>query len=226
MVQLGRPKSWPLDHRRPNALVRTLNLILSIEKAIASYIRETADFKRRLMNVLITAIWLMLPAYLPNNFAVLFGGGTPLDFGRIFNDGRRIMGDGKTYRGTAAGVICGMIVGLIQNALAPGLGLPSFGSGNEQYLILIGLSLGSMLGDIVASFFKRRIGLKRGAQLYFVDQLDFVFGSWIFTLVLAPAWFLGNFTVTVVVVILVITPVLHRITNIIGYRLGAKREPW
>ena len=31
------------------------------------------------MNALIVAFWLMLPAYIPNNCAALFGGGTPLD---------------------------------------------------------------------------------------------------------------------------------------------------
>ncbi|MDD1741678.1 MAG: CDP-archaeol synthase, partial [Methanothrix sp.] len=33
-------------------------------------------------------------------------------------------------------------------------------------------------------------------------------------------------TFTIILVVLIITPVLHRITNIIGYRMGAKREPW
>ena len=178
------------------------------------------------MNVLIIAIWLMLPAYLPNNFAALFGGGTPLDFGQRFNDGRRIMGDGKTYRGTAAGAVCGFLVGLGMNPVAPSIGLPNFGIGLEQILVLGGLSMGAMLGDIMASFFKRRLGMKRGAQFFVIDQLDFVFGSWILTMILAPTWFWQNFTLTIIIVVLIITPVLHRVTNIIGYRIGAKKEPW
>ncbi len=178
------------------------------------------------MNVLITAFWLMLPAYLPNNCAVIFGGGTPLDFGRTYKDGRRIMGDGKTIRGTVAGIVCGILAGILLNYAAPSLGLPAFGHDTGQILILIGLSAGSMLGDIVASFFKRRLGLKRGAPLFIIDQLDFVFGSWILTYLLAPYWFIENFTPTVLVIVLIITPILHRLTNIIGYRIGAKREPW
>jgi CDP-2,3-bis-(O-geranylgeranyl)-sn-glycerol synthase len=178
------------------------------------------------MNVLITAFWLMLPAYLPNNCAVIFGGGTPLDFGRTFKDGRRIMGDGKTYRGTIAGVVCGIFAGLALNMVAQSVGLPAFGQGASQLPILVGLSLGAMLGDIVASFFKRRLGLKRGAPLFVIDQLDFVFGSWMLTFMLAPSWFQQNFTPTILLVILIITPILHRLTNIIGYRIGAKREPW
>jgi len=178
------------------------------------------------MNVLIMAFWLMLPAYLPNNCAVLFGGGTPLDFGQPFQDGNRMLGDGKTFRGTIAGTVCGILIGLVLNSVAPTFGLPTFGSGLNQLPVLLGLSLGAMLGDIVAAFFKRRMGLKRGAQLFIIDQLDFVIGSWMLTLILAPAWFLQNFTPTIIIIVLIITPILHRITNIIGYRIGTKREPW
>ncbi len=60
------------------------------------------------MNVLIIAFWLMLPAYIPNNCAALFGGGMPLDWGQTFQDGRRTLGDGKTFRGTIAGTVCGV----------------------------------------------------------------------------------------------------------------------
>jgi CDP-2,3-bis-(O-geranylgeranyl)-sn-glycerol synthase len=178
------------------------------------------------MYALIVAFWLMLPAYIPNNCAALFGGGTPLDFGQTFQDGRRTLGDGKTFRGTIAGTACGIIMGLLLNLLAPFCGLPSFGAGLDQVPILVGLSLGAMLGDIVAAFFKRRLGLKRGAPLFVIDQLDFVIGSWLFTMALAPQWFWQNFTPTIIIIVLIMTPILHRITNIIGYRIGAKREPW
>jgi len=178
------------------------------------------------MNLLITAIWLMLPAYLPNNFAALFGGGTPLDLGKNFKDGRRIFGNGKTFRGTVAGIFFGFVIGAGQNAIAPLLGLPSFGSGLQMIFVLLGLSTGAMLGDLAASFLKRRLGMMRGQSLPMVDQLDFVLGCWALTLLLAPEWFFSNFTSPIVVVVLVITPVLHRLSNIIGYKIGAKKEPW
>ncbi len=178
------------------------------------------------MNALILAFWLMLPAYIPNNCAALFGGGMPLDGGRLFKDGRRTLGDGKTFRGTFAGTVCGILMGLLQNQIAPQLGLPSFGSGYEQLAILLALSLGAMLGDIVAAFFKRRMGLSRGAPLFVIDQLDFVFGSWLMAMFIAPEWFWQNFTSTIIITVLIMTPILHRISNIIGYRMGAKKEPW
>jgi CDP-2,3-bis-(O-geranylgeranyl)-sn-glycerol synthase len=179
-----------------------------------------------LISLLINAFWLMLPAYLPNNCAVLFGGGAPLDFGKNFIDGRRIFGDGKTFRGTIGGTVCGMLAGLLLNLVAPYLGLPTFGSGYSQLPVIFGLSSGAMLGDIVAAFFKRRLGLKRGDRFPVLDQLDFVIGAWAVTYLLAPAWFKENFTLSIMITILIITPLLHRITNIIGYRIGAKKEPW
>ncbi len=181
------------------------------------------------MNPLIIAIWLMLPAYLPNNFAVFFGGGKPLDFGRNFLDGRRILGDGKTFRGTIIGTLGGVGIGLVLDFVAssrPDLGLPDFGSGYELIPVLLGLSLGAMAGDVVASFFKRRMRMKRGESLFLVDQLDFVIGSWALTLLLAPRWFSENFTSEIILIVLIVTPALHRATNIIGYKIKAKKEPW
>lgn len=181
------------------------------------------------MNSLIIAIWLMLPAYLPNNFAALLGGGKPLDLGRKLGDGRRILGDGKTFRGTIAGTLAGVAMGLLLHAVAkskPELGLPDFGTGGELLSVLFGLSLGAMAGDIVASFFKRRMGMERGAALFLVDQLDFVFGSWALAFILAPRWFSENFTPEIMVIVLIVTPVLHRVTNVLGYKIKAKKEPW
>ena len=50
----------------------------------------------------------MLPAYLPNPIAALVGGGTPIDLGRNFTDGKRVFGDGKTYRGLIIGIFAGI----------------------------------------------------------------------------------------------------------------------
>ncbi|MDH7596612.1 MAG: CDP-2,3-bis-(O-geranylgeranyl)-sn-glycerol synthase [Methanothrix sp.] len=178
------------------------------------------------MNIIVHSIWLMLPAYVPNNFAALFGGGTPLDLGMSLPDGHRVFGNGKTIRGTIAGVAGGIIAGVLQNSIAGVLGLPGFGDGMEMFLVLFGLSAGSMLGDLAASFIKRRLGMERGASFFLVDQLDFVMGAWALTFLLAPEWFNAQFTSPVIILVLLITPVLHRLANVIGYMVGAKKEPW
>ena len=136
---------------------------------------------------IILAIWLMLPAYIANPSAALFGGGKPIDGGRKFSDGKRILGDGKTYRGFFTGVACGMIVGAIQILLAPYIAPHLAGIVNPDQLMTwtamaaITMPIGALLGDIVKSFFKRRIGFDRGAMLPVADQLDFVAGAWLLT---------------------------------------------
>jgi CDP-2,3-bis-(O-geranylgeranyl)-sn-glycerol synthase len=169
----------------------------------------------------IKASWLMLPAYTANPTAVVFGGGKPIDFGKNWRDGRRILGDGKTFRGLFGGIACGIIIGLIQMQISPlwYLGIFTFTS-------VITLSMGALLGDIVKSFFKRRLGLKRGAKFPLVDQLDFVVGAWILTYIFDPVWFTDNFTFWIIITVLILTPLLHRLTNILGYYLKLKKEPW
>jgi CDP-2,3-bis-(O-geranylgeranyl)-sn-glycerol synthase len=181
------------------------------------------------MNVyvaVVTAVWLMLPAYIPNNAAVLAGGGRPIDGGRTLS-GRRMLGDGKTWRGTAIGTTAGALLAAALNRLNGvaadflGVDLPSF-----PLPVLVALPLGAMLGDIGASFFKRRTGRERGAPLPGIDQLDFVVGALLLAVLAAPNWFLSQLTIAVLAVILVLTPLLHFLTNGIAYVLGVKDEPW
>jgi CDP-2,3-bis-(O-geranylgeranyl)-sn-glycerol synthase len=176
------------------------------------------------LETVVVAFWLMLPAYIPNNAAVLFGGGPPVDMGHEWGD-RRVLGDGKTWRGSASGVVAGFALALVLNeAIARGYVpefLPTF-----EVLAAFGLAFGAILGDMGASFLKRRTGRERGAPFPGVDQLDFVVGAFVVTVPLAPDWFFANFTAGVLVVVLVITPVLHVSTNFIAYKLGLKDEPW
>ncbi|QGX95327.1 CDP-2,3-bis-(O-geranylgeranyl)-sn-glycerol synthase [Haloplanus rallus] len=172
------------------------------------------------------ALWAMLPAYVPNNVAVLAGGGRPIDGGRTV-DGRRLLGDGKTWRGTAAGTVAGVALAMGLDAVRPGaaaaLGatLPSF-----PLRAAVGLALGAMLGDIGASFVKRRLDRERGAAVPGLDQLDFVVGALALAALLAPSWTLSTFSPARLAVILVATPLLHVTTNVGAYLLGLKSEPW
>jgi len=173
---------------------------------------------------LIQAFWVMLPAYLPNPVAALLGGGTPIDFGRNFRDGRRIFGDGKTWRGLFTGILAGILVGLLLMWAAgqfPGVPLPV-----QTLLSVTLLATGALLGDLVKSFFKRRFDKERGANWPVADQYDLVAGAFLLLLVFDPVWLLGAVTLPVLVVILVITPVLHRATNIVGYMFRIKEVPW
>ncbi|MBC7115005.1 MAG: CDP-2,3-bis-(O-geranylgeranyl)-sn-glycerol synthase [Archaeoglobi archaeon] len=179
-----------------------------------------------MIEILLKSVWLMLPAYVPNPSAVLAGGGTPIDFGKRFSDGRRILGDGKTFRGLFFGTLSGMVAGVLENFLAPILGMPSFGDFPEFIIVIFSLSFGAMLGDIIKSFFKRRLGFERGAMFPIADQLDFVAGSLLLCYLLAPSWFSSSFTKEVIITVLLITPLLHLSVNFIGYKIGKKDVPW
>jgi len=172
------------------------------------------------------AVWAMLPAYIPNNVAVLAGSGRPIDGGRIMNDGKRALGDGKTWRGTAVGTAAGIAVALLLNQVHPVFdGATAFEIPAFPLHAAVALALGAMLGDITASFLKRRTGRERGASFPGVDQLDFVVVALLLTAIVATDWFLGTFTLPVLAAVLVITPALHVSTNAIAYALGLKDEP-
>jgi CDP-2,3-bis-(O-geranylgeranyl)-sn-glycerol synthase len=187
------------------------------------------------LGVLAQAIWIMLPAYVANPAAQLTGGGLPMDFGRIGRDGQPILGEGKTWRGLAGGVLGGLFTGSLQIAVAAAFDNPSVvptfspdlgPAGPGSFLVVFALALGALLGDAVKSFAKRRMRLKRGANLPLADQYDFVLGAWVFTMVLFPSWFVANLTVGAIVAILLVTFFMHRAVSVLGYRMGLKSEPW
>jgi len=173
---------------------------------------------------LLSAIWIMLPAYLPNSVAAVFGGGTPIDGGRNFSDGRRIFGDGKTFRGLIIGISAGIGIGLLQIWFFGAYGLENLPAHTFRSVSL--LATGALLGDLCKSFFKRRLNKERGAKWPIADMYDFVAGALLLTLLLYPSWILANITLSVLIFILVLSPVLHRTVNIIGYYLGVKEVPW
>ena len=51
----------------------------------------------------------IIPLYLANATAMLFGGKTPLDLNKQFLDSRPIFGKGKTFKGTFIGIFIGCL---------------------------------------------------------------------------------------------------------------------
>lgn len=172
----------------------------------------------------LAALWIMIPAYVPNSAAALFGGGTPIDFDRTFSDGRRIFGDGKTYRGFFGGVLSGVLAGLIEILAWVSFGLTVLP--HQTVLSVTLLAAGALLGDLAKSFLKRRLGKERGESWFLADQYDLVIGSFLLILLVYPEWLFENITLPIAVWIVVMTPLLHRAVNIIGYYIGVKEVPW
>jgi CDP-2,3-bis-(O-geranylgeranyl)-sn-glycerol synthase len=211
-------------HKKDAADVVPVIKLMYHDLVIASRIRYMWD-------VLFIAVWLMLPVYMANNCATLFGGGRPLDGGRMFTDGKRILGDHKTVNGLVFGSLGGIVVGLLLAVAAPYV-LPYFDRmlglsfSGATLPIIIAMPIGALAGDSVKSFFKRRLGMREGSMLPVADQLDFVIGALVFGLITAPAWSAGNFTLPVVVTIVLMTFPLQLFHNMVAVALGKKKVLW
>ena len=181
--------------------------------------------------LIFSAFVLFIPAFLANPAAVITGGHFPMDFGRNFIDGKRILGDGKTWSGYFGGSLSGVIAGLALYGIFLLLGLQNYLSYGNSILsvtiTLFAMSFGSLTGDVLGSFIKRRIGIGRGGKGSLLDQWPFVLVSFLFLFIFSANFFMTYYgNVTGAVSILIITPPLHRVVNIIGFRMKKKEVPW
>ncbi|KXA90930.1 hypothetical protein AKJ63_02085 [candidate division MSBL1 archaeon SCGC-AAA259D18] len=164
-----------------------------------------------MLQIIYKAIWFVLPAYVANATPVMLGGGPPIDGGRKFWDGNRVLGNGKTIQGFVLGFLAGSVAGFIQIYFWLPYG---------DWIVAIFLPLGALFGDLFGSFVKRRLGLRRGKPLPVLDQLDFVLGAlFLASVVVVPE-------LEVIIILLVVTPFVHLGTNFIGFRFGVKSEPY
>lgn len=158
----------------------------------------------------ISALYIIVPIYCTNGAPVIFGGGRPIDFGKSLKDGERVFGDHKTIQGFGSGVIVGITVGLFEGYLFSWNLLP----------VAVLASLGALLGDLGGAFLKRRLGIKPGGALPGLDQLDFVVGA-----LLAASAIIkissGSF-----LILFLVTPPIHFLTNVGAYVLGLKSAYW
>jgi CDP-2,3-bis-(O-geranylgeranyl)-sn-glycerol synthase len=160
--------------------------------------------------IIIYPILFILPAYVANGAPVLFGGGAPVDLNGKFR-GKRIFGSHKTIKGLVAGIASGILMGFVES-LFPGLG----------FMLAVGIaqSLGTHAGDLVGSFSKRQAGIKEGGH-NIADPYVFVLFALAFSLPL------GNFpSYYGILFILILTGIMHRLTNVIAHALKVKDVPW
>lgn len=186
----------------------------------------------RKMDVLTVALslWFIFPAYVANAVPVLVGGGRPVDLGRNFLDGRRIFGDGKTFRGLAGGLVAGTLAGIFEAFISSWvivklgdvtkLSDVSLVTLRYEPLRALLISCGALLGDMLGSFIKRRMGMKGGAPAPLLDQLTFLLGA----LILVS--FIFAFQLEYAIILVILTPLIHLAANATSYLIGIKRVPW
>ncbi|RAP54123.1 MAG: hypothetical protein BZ137_03955 [Methanosphaera sp. rholeuAM130] len=181
-----------------------------------------------ILMVVCYSIYFMIPAYLANGSALVFGGGTPLDFGKNAWDNRRLIGDGVTWRGTIGAGLFGTLIGGLLGYLST-IGICSSyfnlmtsnltGIANpivQGLMVGFLLGFGALIGDAIGSFIKRRLNFERGKAVPLLDQLDFVVVALIFaSLIVDISW-------EMVICILILSVFFHLGANIFAYAIHLK----
>ncbi|WP_404365102.1 CDP-archaeol synthase [Marinobacter sp.] len=128
----------------------------------------------------------------------------PIDGGRLWRDGRPILGSSKTWRGLFGGSLgCGFAAQIL----------------GQGFLFGAAFGLLALLGDLFSSFCKRRLGLGSSARATVLDQLP----EALLPMLLAVIWLDVGWLVLVVVslafmlVDILVSPFLHR--------LGIRHQP-
>lgn len=180
---------------------------------------------------ILLAIWFMLPAALANAAPVfaavmpfLKKYDAPIDGGKTFQ-GRPLFGPHKTWRGLVSGIIVATLVLWIQQILVVNYEWARFISDGVDYsslpLLIAGplFGLGALGADAIKSFFKRRRGIKSGGSWIPFDQIDYIVGSVLVSLLFV------TLSLTQYIWIFIIWFVMHIAVSFIGYKLGLKKSP-
>ena len=128
----------------------------------------------------------------------------PIDGGRLWRDGRPVFGRSKTWRGLLAGTLaCGLF--------AHGAGL---GAG---FGFMFGIL--ALLGDLLSSFIKRRLGLAASARARWLDQLPEGL------LPMALAWYWLGVSAWQVLAVAVLFAMANIWVSPLWYRWGVRHQP-
>jgi CDP-2,3-bis-(O-geranylgeranyl)-sn-glycerol synthase len=132
-------------------------------------------------------------------------GDRPLDSGWILADGHRLLGDSKTWRGVLAAILAtGLCAMLLDWPVGVGM--------------IMGLA--AMLGDVLSSFIKRRLGLDSSSRAVGVDQIP---EALLPLLAVAETFALDGRTIAMIVVGFA---VLELTLSPLFYWLGIRKRPY
>ena len=166
---------------------------------------------------IIASLYFILPAYFANSCPVI---ARSLKLPLEIPISQKHLGAHKTYRGIYSGYLGALLVLFIQAKTA----LPEYSLLNYSeiniYLYAFLFGFAAIFGDMTKSFFKRKVGIKPGGMWFPFDQLDFIIMVLIF---LSPFYTLPWQNI---LILLILTPPLHFVTNLTAYFIGMKRVWW
>ena len=178
-----------------------------------------------IMSLLLICFYFMLPAYFANMAPVIVKKinflKIPIDLGGKINN-KPIFGENKTIRGLVFGVLFAVIIVYIQFIFHENNILLELALIDYSNWLLIGflLGFGAIIGDLVESFFKRRLNYAPGKPFVPFDQIDFVLGSLIFVFPIV------NLSINKIFIIILLSFVLHIIVNHSAFYLKIRNEKW
>lgn len=173
-------------------------------------------------------VWFYLPAGLANMAPVLMRQrwrrlALSIDGGQTLF-GQRIFGENKTWRGLVVATLFGGALFTLQKGLAtvwPWFQqLSPYDYDRFPWWFGPVFAAAAISGDLIKSFFKRRLRIAPGKSWFPFDQLDFYVAA---TLVLR--FFIPVDALTWLVIVS-LGPTLHILINRIAYHLGLKNTPW
>jgi len=167
----------------------------------------------------------MLPAYFANMAPVIVKKigllDFPIDFNKQINN-KPIFGKNKTFRGIIFGIIFAIIIAYLQFLLYNVDSFKNISFIDYKNWLLFGalMGLGALTGDLIKSFFKRRLGMNPGARFVPFDQTDFVVGALVFIM---PIF---DLSLKIVITLLLLSFILHILVNHIAFYLKIRNERW
>lgn len=171
----------------------------------------------------IKIVWFFLPAGCANMLTAFVKRwpilNYPVDFGKKFK-GERIFGSHKTWRGIVFGILGAVAMVFIQKSFySYTTEITLLDYRQVSAWVLGGLfGLGAALGDLIRSFFKRRVGIEPGGKWFPFDQVDWIIGA-----IIAVSFYITiPWTYTAVAIIVAV--VLHPAINYVCYLAGLQKN--
>lgn len=178
--------------------------------------------------MLLKIILFLLPAYFANMAPILVKNkflfiNIPVDFNKTLF-GQPIFGKNKTVRGFIAGIIASIGIVWIEQMLfhfdfMKKLSLINY---DQQNFLILGFlfGFGTLFGDLIKSFFKRRLKIDPGQSIKIIDQIDYVVGSLFFiSVVYVPS-------LDIVILSIFISLILTIMINHLAYYFHFRDEKW
>ena len=176
--------------------------------------------------IFLQALYFILPAYFANIIPVLVKKinflAWPVDFGKKLGK-NYLFGSHKTWRGLFFATLGGFVFFYVQRLLYQlgvfqNLSLIDYNAFPFWFGALLGF--GAIFGDLMKSFFKRRLSIAPGKRWVPFDQIDLVIGALVFSLF----YYVADFWIWAYLCIVTIP--LHIIFKYLGYWSGISKQKW